>query len=595
MASQPRSKKRLHDKADSVVTAHANPRPPSEYPLLIATALAVAVPLTWAYQQPPLPAFYSQLVAGALWSLVLLLFSHSLRRVLWAGDGRNAMSSGMPLRALWVCLLTLAVAHGVLALSPAFIVAPVIFNLALAGLITLAVLLSGNAPELQRRWLGALLVGVLLAALFNSFVSLLQAFAPNWTNDIWIASSAAPHDRASGNLRQPNQLATLMVWGVLAATFLLRIGAPLWLLACAPLAATLFATGSRTGVISLALIVIVALLRSSRVRSWRRRSWLLLVVAVMPLAWFAASVFTRSTADAAMSQRLALWRDVLELIRQHPWTGVGIGQLNFAWTLTPLAARAPDVFDHAHSLPLQLAVELGLPAAVIILVLLATVLWRARAAMRTRAGATAALMLAVVLVHSLFEYPLWFSYFLLPSAFLLAWLARSATADATPAQAEKNATTLSRYRLQKALPAVFAIAAVCLLVALSFAMREYDKAVAIHRRTSSPVGLSVAVDAARASPLFGQFGDYAAIMLAGDSAPLAWFERPIRNVLDERLLAAYANALARAGDYGRAVFVVARAREFPPNHLFDTLPAVTQPMAPGAAASAPIGPRDFRR
>lgn len=588
------NKKGLAAKAVIDVVPEVSASWTSEYPLLVATALAVAVPLMWGYQQPPLPAFYSQVAACALWCVVLLASARALLTALRASNTAVIWSTApaLALCALWATLLGLTLVHGALTMSPLFAVAPVAFNLTLAGLITVAVLVVGQDEVRRGRWLAALLVGILLAALFNSFVALLQTFAPNWTDDVWIASSAPPHDRVSGNLRQPNQLATLMVWGLLAATFLLRRVVALWIAVSLPLIATLLATGSRTGVISLALIVIVALLASRRVRTWRKRTWLGLALVALLLAWIAAGIFSRNTAGAALSQRLALWHDVVALMQQHPWLGVGVGQLNFAWTLTPLAARAPDVFDHAHSLPLHLAAEMGVPAALLIFSLLAFVLWRTRAALRTRAGATAALLLAVMFIHSLFEYPLWFSYFFLPTAFLLTWLVCAAATNTTRQKNTNLATPKNPGAVRLAIPAALAVIALSLMAALYYAVSEYDKASAIHRRTGSSTALTAAVEKARASPLFGQFGDYAAIILAGDNAPLAWFDRPIRNVLDERLLAAYAGALARSGDNERAAHVVARAREFPPNQLFAGLPVV---VAPASAASSPLGPRDFRR
>ncbi len=559
---------------------------PSKYPLLALASLAVALPLAWAYQEPPLPAFYSQTVAAALWLLTVLLC--------WRLPLQVSNSVLVPLFALWGVLLLLPLAHAATGLSPLFVAAPVTFNALLCGLISALALAVTRDPETGQRWLHAVLIGILVAALANAFVALLQTFAPGWTNETWLASSPPPHDRAAGNLRQPNQLATLALWGVLAATFLLRRRPALCVAACVPLVVTVFATASRTGVASLALIVLVALFASTHVRTWRRRSWLLLAATCVPLIGFAYSVFTRSTADAALSQRLSLWRDVVELIRQHPWAGVGVGQLNFAWTLTPLAARAPDVFDHAHSLPLHLAVELGVPAAVLLMGLLGLTLWRARVALRTRAGGTVALLLAVILLHSLFEYPLWFAYFLLPAAFLLAWLVGSAAAE-TALPTAGDGTQPQSSQPPPTLRATVMAVTFGLLVALLWALHDYEKVAAIHRRSSSPAALKAVVDTARASPLFGQYGDYAAIMLAGEVAPLAWFERPIRNVLDERLLVAYARALARAGDTERAAFVIARAREFPPNPLFAGLPAVSPSLAAPGVASAPYGPSDFRR
>lgn len=35
------------------------------------------------------------------------------------------------------------------------------------------------------------------------------------------------------------------------------------------------------------------------------------------------------------SGRWAIWANTLELIAQQPWSGVGVGHFNIAWTLTP--------------------------------------------------------------------------------------------------------------------------------------------------------------------------------------------------------------------------------------------------------------------
>ena len=341
--------------------------------------------------------------------------------------------------------------------------------------------------------------------------------------------------------------------------------------------------------ISLLLVALVGMLRSRRVRAWGWRGWAGLALVLMPLVILSTTAFTRSTADSSFAQRLALWRDVLTLIEQNPWFGVGWGQINFAWTLTPFAQRAPDVFDHAHSLPLQLAVEVGLPATTLILgaflwggLRIARALWKSA----TPETMTATMLLAVMLVHSLFEYPLWFSYFLLPSAFLYAWLLRASHTET----ADTLATPL---RSQRAIRFVRAVVAALCIVATIYAIGEYQKATAIHQVSRDRDALARAVATARASKLYGHFGDYAAIMLAGDRAEILMFDRPVRHVLDERLLTAWARALERSGDTERAAHVVARAREFPPSVLFNDLPNVSVQSARGASAPA-LTPKDFR-
>jgi O-antigen ligase len=135
------------------------------------------------------------------------------------------------------------------------------------------------------------------------------------------------------------------------------------------------------------------------------------------------------------------WLNTWALIKTHPWTGVGSGAYNFAWTLTPFPGRSTAFFDHSHNLLLQLAVEFGLPVALLVLGLLAASLWAGRKALTAAddehalSARTALFMLAIVAVHSLLEYPLWYAYFLLPTAALWGWyagLAREAAEAPSP-------------------------------------------------------------------------------------------------------------------------------------------------------------------
>ena len=559
----------------------------SERPLLVATTLAVALPVMCAYQQPPLAAFFNQVLAVALWSGVLFCVALSSRCALRPDNiRRNVATLASPV-ALWALLLAVLVGHTASGITPGFVAAPIAANLVLALLLSAAFAKIYRDGLMRKRWLQALLIGILIAALFNAVMALLQMALPRLADDVWVARMVAPYDRASGNLRQPNQLATLMVWGLLATSYFWQRQPWRWLACSAPLLATLVATGSRTGMVSLLLVVLVALMRSRRVRAWRLKGWLMLAIALLPMLWFAESIFTRTTANAALSLRVALWRDVLAIIEHAPWLGVGWGQFNFAWTLTPLPARAADVFDHAHNLPLHLAVELGVPLATVVLGALGMMLWRARRALQTSDGVTVALLLATMLLHSLFEYPLWFSYFLLPSAALLAWLVAAGSPLDSGSVAVHGASTGREYRARGA----FMLAAAALLASVIYATREYQKQVAIHRAVGQPETLKRAILSARQSPLYGHFGDYAAIMLAGDGGTAALFVRPIRNVLDERLLTAYARMLTRSTDEDRAEFVIARAREFPPDAAFALLPVTPA----SSAAAAALTVQDFRK
>ena len=79
------------------------------------------------------------------------------------------------------------------------------------------------------------------------------------------------------------------------------------------------------------------------------------------------------------SSRFGIWSNTLSLIASHPWLGVGFGDFNFAWTLTPFPGRPVAFFDHTHNIVLNFAVELGVPLAIVVLALMMYALWHALA------------------------------------------------------------------------------------------------------------------------------------------------------------------------------------------------------------------------
>src|SRR5271154_7470429 len=61
--------------------------------------------------------------------------------------------------------------------------------------------------------------------------------------------------------------------------------------------------------------------------------------------------------------RVAAWSGTLKLVRAHPWTGVGLGCFEYAFTAVQ-SAQLTYLVDHAHNDYLELAADLGLPCAV---------------------------------------------------------------------------------------------------------------------------------------------------------------------------------------------------------------------------------------
>ena len=154
----------------------------------------------------------------------------------------------------------------------------------------------------------------------------------------------------------------------------------------------------------------------------------------------------------ACASRKILWSNVLTLIADRPYLGWGWGELDYAHfvTLYP-GPRFCDILDNAHNLPLQLAVELGIPAAMAMCGTLAWLVWRAQPwheknPVRQMAWG----VLAVIALHSLLEYPLWYGPFQIAAA-LSVWLLWAPRATVTAEDPElvlkfKEKSRFAQYR-----------------------------------------------------------------------------------------------------------------------------------------------------
>ncbi|MFT3778587.1 MAG: Wzy polymerase domain-containing protein [Ottowia sp.] len=293
----------------------------------------------------------------------------------------------------------------------------------------------------------------LAAALASSLIALLQYF--DLETPLYPFVNIAEPGQAFGNLRQPNQLASLLVIGALALRGLVQGGRvarrhAAWLGAL-PMAA-LAATASRVGLVE--LLACGALVLWWAWGAGRGRGALLAVgglVALYALAALTLPLLAQSTegiagrdvverlrtAESTCGSRLILWRNVLHLIALKPWTGWGWGELDYAHYITLYdGARFCHILDNAHNLPLHLAVELGVPAALLACALAAWAVWRGRPwAERQPARQLAWGVLLAIGIHSLVEYPLWYGPFqiaALACAWLL-WVTREGARPAWPA------------------------------------------------------------------------------------------------------------------------------------------------------------------
>lgn len=122
------------------------------------------------------------------------------------------------------------------------------------------------------------------------------------------------------------------------------------------------------------------------------------------------------------SPRLAITRAAWAAFVDRPWLGQGVGNYSWASFLAAAGNSGEERFmvaEHAHNIFLQLFVDFGAPVAAAVILLL--VLWARHFLLRPwrPEHAWCGAVLGIGAVHSLLEYPLWYSYFLGPTALLL--------------------------------------------------------------------------------------------------------------------------------------------------------------------------------
>jgi O-antigen ligase len=534
----------------------------AQHALFASLPLAALLPTLIALNAPPSPTALNQAAAWACWGLVTTYSTRSA-----ATEGGVATVLTAPL----AFALTLSALGG----FAAWVLGALPLGLAASGAATvfaaaaIAVLSASMAP--QRTWWTWWFAAWIAAATLNGLAGAVQVFAPSWADGSWIA--AASGGRAVGNLRQPNHLASLLLWGAVSVVALVDLGSLGRSLARRCAAALLFGflvaavmlTGSRTGMVGVLLLAVWGLAD----KRMSRFSRLLLLAAplVYAAAWQLSALWSAAQSLPAIgaAQRVAqaeittgrrqTWSNALTLIEQQPLTGTGFGEFNIAWTLTPFSKRWPEFFDHTHNLPLQVLVEHGVVVGGLIVAALCWALWsafaRTRAIEGTEGVAARAFFMTVLLMalHSMLEYPLWYAHFLFPTAFACG-VCLGMRERATPSRDEPAHWTL--------------VIGVALVVGAGIMAWDYRRVGAIFAPSEQDERTLVErIHDGQRSWFFAHHADYARLTALEEVAPpsTAEFRRATHYLLDTRLLTAWARAYAREGDVERARWIADRLRE----------------------------------
>jgi len=180
----------------------------------------------------------------------------------------------------------------------------------------------------------------------------------------------------------------------------------------------LLLSGSRAGVMVSLLILVVAFAVFFRRDLPQRSGLALLVAGAIGVALLFVQVLGGSvnqrfdTQNLSDEGRLATYRSTLHMIADHPWFGTGLG--TFEWSFPSYRSAEVSLFavwNFAHSTPLELAADLGIPLAAAIglgwILILALLFRAARRRRRDAIVPLAALSVALIgLLHSMVDFSL---------------------------------------------------------------------------------------------------------------------------------------------------------------------------------------------
>lgn len=372
--------------------------------------------------------------AAVMWSVACLLFLKN-----WKSRFVILPNVGWPMLLLAVVVIVQTITGGIEFVGDAWVL---MFYLALCiYAIGVGYKIGGShKPEVYEQATAQSFVArFAMLVLLGGLCSVVVAFAQVldvWEHASWIHRMPGAR-RPGANLGQTNQLATLVLFSIASLAYLFE-SRRLRVLTALPMAATLLLglaiTESRTGALSLLLMTAWWMVKHRRlgfVLSLRAVG--LWVIFFACCFWFwpisLDFILIGGSGDSAATQvnmhagtRLLVWPQLWQAVLQHPWFGWGLREVSEAHNTVLHAYAKSEPFTYAHNIALDLAVGMGLPLTLLLVVVTSVWLWRR---VRDTKDLLSWYCLALVLpfaVHSMLEFPFAYAYLLVPVMFLLGVL-----------------------------------------------------------------------------------------------------------------------------------------------------------------------------
>lgn len=543
----------------------------ARYLTFVLLCLALTLPYAVVNHTYPIPTFYAEFVALTLYVLL------GAAVLLLVRSERAADAFGSPAVAL------VPLAFGLLLIVQTFALplAQPSMNWLGAGYLLAAFMVTHAGYGIARARLmqSALVWGAFalqIGGLFAVFCQVIQLLhLETKVTPLVVAYNVTVDRRPFGNMAQANHLATYIAFAMAGAMYLVqtrRLPVLVWAVLSAIYAGGLALTVSRGPWLQMGVIFVAGLwiaLIGCRSENGERaegaaaraRAWIVPVALVV--VFFAMNAFVRwanvhyqldlaqSAAErfqdkSQIAPRLALWRYGFAMFKAHPLLGVGWGDFPVHQFELVRTLGAVEIANNSHDIFLDLLAKTGLIGCAIVVFGLVAWLVRVVRAQHTAERVFGVMLIGVLVMHALVEYPQQYMFFLLPAMFVFGLL------ETKPLRAVAPRVSFG----------VYAAIVLAGIVSLYPVLRDYNRSEVLYY--GAHPAQQYADDP---SHLFSAWGDYGMATLmpmnaASLSTKLYAHQRAIALLPGETVLRRYAVLQALNGDTSAAADTVERLHIF---------------------------------
>lgn len=269
---------------------------------------------------------------------------------------------------------------------------------------------------------------LLACGIISSLFALLQWLNLSYNIPIIMGFSGS---RPYANVAQPNHLGTLLNLAIFSGWYLYekeKIRSPLFLMSILFLVFAIALTQSRTGYLIFLLGIICLFIFKRKLNLkvcyanlFVSTIYFITIVVFLPkITLFLSRYFDIQQATSVIErattgfERFKIWNQMIHAIINHPWFGYGWNQTTSAQFSVIDTYHGREWATSSHNFFLDILVWCGLPIGILIIVF---IIWLYVGFLKNIVSIEklfAFLIISALGFHSLLEYPLYYSYFLIP-------------------------------------------------------------------------------------------------------------------------------------------------------------------------------------